>query len=59
VSIDAEGSDIEILSQMDLTNVKLICLEWNSKPEVKTSFEKYLYGFNLIYTSGENVIYGR
>jgi FkbM family methyltransferase len=59
VSIDAEGSDLEILSQMDLSEVKCICLEWNSKPEVKVSFEQYLEGFNLIYTSGENLIYGR
>jgi len=59
VSIDCEGTDLEILSQMDLTEVRAICLEWNSKPEVKSEFEKYLQGFNLIYTSGENLIYGR
>src|SRR5688572_24920468 len=59
VSIDCEGTDLEILSQMDLTGVRAICLEWNSKPEVKTEFEKYLDGFRLIYTSGENLLYGR
>lgn len=59
VSIDCEGFDLEILSQMDLTDVKCICLEWNSKPEVKKDFEHYLDGFKLIYTSGENVIYAR
>lgn len=59
VSIDAEGSDLEILSQMDLSQVQLICLEWNSKPEVKLAFEVYLTGFKLIYTSGENLIFGR
>lgn len=59
VSIDCEGFDLEILSQMDLTNVKAICLEWNSKPELKKDFEHYLEGFKLLYTSGENVLYGR
>lgn len=59
ISIDAEGSDLEILSQMDLTNTKAIVLEWNSKPELKKDFEHYLDGFKLIYTSGENLLYGR
>lgn len=59
VSIDCEGEDLEILSQMDLANVKAICLEWNSKPELKKDFEHYLEGFKLLYTSGENLLYGR
>lgn len=59
VSIDAEGFDLEILSQMDLTDVRCICLEWNSKPELKLQFEQYLQGFHILYTSGENLLYGR
>ena len=59
VSIDAEGSDLEILSQMDLSEVKCICIEWNGKPELKTAYEKYLDGFTVIYTSGENLVYAR
>lgn len=59
VSIDCEGSDLEILSQMDLSDVKSICLEWNSVPNTKKHFENYLEGFKLLYTSAENVIYGR
>ena len=59
VSIDAEGSDLEILSQMDLSEVKCICLEFNGKQDLKVEFEKYLEGFKLIYTSGENLIYAR
>jgi FkbM family methyltransferase len=59
VSIDCEGTDLEILSQMDLTDVKCICLEWNGVPNTKLHFEKYLDGFKLLYTSGENVLYGR
>lgn len=59
VALDAEGSDLEILSQMDLTNTRAIVVEWNSKPELKKDFEHYLDGFKLIYTSGENLLYGR
>lgn len=59
ISLDVEGDEMNILPDMDLTNTRLICLEWNSKPELKTEFEKYLDGFKLIYTSGENLIYGR
>jgi FkbM family methyltransferase len=59
VAIDCEGLDLEILSQMDLTEVKAIVLEWNGKPELKTEFEKYLDGFKLLYSSGENLLYGR
>lgn len=59
VSIDAEGDDLEILSQMDLSGVKAICLEWNGKEQLKKDFEYYLHGFRLLYTSGENLLYGR
>lgn len=59
VSIDCEGFDLEILSQMDLTDVKCLCLEWNSKPELKAEYDKYMEGFKVIYTSPENLIYAR
>lgn len=59
VSIDVEGGEMLILPEMDLSKTKLICLEWNSKPENKVNFEKHLQGFKLIYTSAENLIYGR
>ena len=59
VSMDCEGFELEILPDMDLSTVKCICLEWNGKPELKTEYEKYLAGFNLIYTSPENLIYAR
>ena len=59
VNVDCEGQDLQILSQMDLTEVRCICLEWNSKEQLKKDFEYYLNGFKLLYTSGENVLYGR
>lgn len=59
ISIDIEGDEMKVLPDMDLTDTKLFCIEWNSKPELKTEYEKYLEGFKLIYTSGENLIYAR
>lgn len=59
ISIDCEGADLDILKQIDLTNTKAICLEWNDKQDLKTEFESYLDGFKLLYTSGENLLYGR
>lgn len=61
VSIDAEGSDLTILEQMDLDALKVqcICIEWNGNEMLKHQYEQSLNGFKLIYTSGENLIYGR
>lgn len=59
VSMDCEGSELDILPDMDLTKTKLLCIEHNGKQELKTAYEKYLEGFRLIYTSAENLIYVR
>ena len=59
ISMDCEGDELNILPQIDLSKTRLICIEWNSKPELKTEYEKYLDGFRLIYTSGENLIYAK
>lgn len=59
VSIDVEGDELRILPDMDLSKVKCICIEFNGKQDLKAEYEKYLDGFKLIYTSGENLIYAR
>lgn len=59
ISMDIEGNELDVLPDMDLSKCEMICLEWNSKPELKVEYEKYLSGFRLIYTSGENLIYAR
>jgi len=59
VSIDVEGSELFILPDMDLSKTRMICIEWNGKQDLKTEYEKYLEGFKLIYTSAENLLYGR
>ena len=59
VSLDIEGDELNVLPDMDLSKVKCICIEFNSKQDLKKEYEKYLDGFKLIYTSGENLIYAR
>jgi FkbM family methyltransferase len=59
ISLDVEGDELSILPYMDLTKTSCVCIEWNSRPELKAEYEKYLDGFKLIYTSGENLIYAR
>lgn len=59
VSIDVEGDELNILPFMNLEKTQCLCIEWNSKPELKVEYEKYLEGFKVIYTSAENLIYAR
>ena len=63
ISIDAEGMDYEILKQINLNGfkTKMICIEWNSLPEMKDKFDNYIlpFGFKLIEQNAENVIYAK
>ena len=59
ISIDIEGNEMDVLPFMDLSNTRLICIEFNGNEDLKREYERYLTGFKLIYTSAENLIYGR
>lgn len=59
ISMDIEGNEMDVLPYMDLTNTRMICIEFNGNEELKREYEKFLFGFKLIYTSGENLIYAR
>ncbi len=59
ISMDCEGSELDILPNMDLSDTKLLCIEHNSKAELKREYDKYTTGFSVIYESGENLIYAR
>lgn len=59
ISLDIEGDELNVLPDIDLSEAKLVCIEFNGKPDLKIEYEKYLNGFKLLYTSGENLIYGR
>ena len=59
ISIDAEGYDLEILSQIDLRHTSCFCVEWNSFEERRQEFIRLATGFKVIYMSGENLIFAR
>jgi hypothetical protein len=62
ITIDAEGYDLEILRQIDLTDTKLLCIEWNTNDQAKGQILEYTikFGMNkIIYVSGENLLIGR
>lgn len=62
ISIDCENSEMSFLPDMDLSKTKLICLEHNSKEDLKKQYLECTsrYGLDkVIYESGENIIISR
>lgn len=62
VSIDCEGLDLDILIQMDLSDVKCLCIEHNGHELLKQAYTEYCAKFGLtrlLYTSAENLIFAR
>lgn len=58
ISIDAEGMDIEILKQIDLTGVKCLCIEYNNDRHAEVEIRSIVPArFREIYRSLENLIY--
>ena len=61
ISIDAEGLDLDILKQINLTdlNVKCLCIEHNSNKEVRAEIIEYClqHGLNnILLENSENII---
>lgn len=62
ITIDAEGMDVIILKQIDLTPTKLLCIEHNSVPKVKQEIIEYCARFGMIkviYENAENILIAR
>ena len=59
INLDIQGHELNVLPDIDLSQTSLVSIEWNSKPELKKEYDKYLQGFKVIYTSGENLLYAR
>lgn len=59
VSLDIEGSEMDVLPHIDLSKTDMICVEFNGNQALKNEYEKYLSGFKLIHTNTENLIYAR
>lgn len=62
ITIDAEGLDVAILSQIDLSKTKMVCIEHNGSTEalneIKRICTKYKLNKKLLHNA-ENVIYAR
>lgn len=59
ITIDAEGLDLAILLQIDLTYTKLLCIEHNSIPETRAEMIEYCAQFGMtkiLYENGENLL---
>lgn len=59
ISIDAEGMDWEILQQIDLKHTSCLCIEWNSKEELRKLYIEYCQEFRILHTNAENLIFVR
>lgn len=59
ISIDAEGFDLEILRQVDLTNTAMVIVEFNGKDEAQYISHCAKFGLKEISRNGENLIFAR
>ena len=59
ITIDAEGLDYEILSQIDLTNVKMVCVEHNGVETEKYKSYCECFGMKEVLRNQENIIMAR
>lgn len=61
ISIDIEGMELEVLPQIDFNSLKtkLICVENNGKDLDKFNNIILPFGFELIHTNAENLIYAK
>ena len=61
VSIDAEGLELEILTQMDLEamEAEMICIETNFNDEFANKLKEYLTGYKLLHRTFENCLFAK
>lgn len=63
ITIDAEGADVDILKQIDLTAVgcQLLCIECNQRKDDERAVDEYCrkHGMKMLAKSFENLIYAR
>lgn len=63
ISIDVEGMEPEVLSQIDLNEVgcKVLCIEWNSRNALDSMFTDYCnsFGMNETHRNAENLIFAK
>ena len=59
ISIDIEGMDLDVLTQMDLTALgcKMLCVEFNGKDQPDFDWYCAVHGMKLYAKNAENLIY--
>jgi FkbM family methyltransferase len=61
ISIDCEGTDFDILQQIDLYKVgcKCLCIEHNGDEDLKSKYTNYCMDFGLVarLVNNENIIF--
>lgn len=58
LSIDIEGMELDVLPQIDFKKleIKVACIEWNSKDEKKYNDIMFPFGFRLVSKNPENLL---
>lgn len=61
ITIDIEGLDYDVLTQIDLTahKCKCLCVEWNGKDKEKFNAYANQHGLTLINENPENLIFAK
>lgn len=59
INIDIEGMDYEVLIQIDLTDVKCVCVEYNGIEPQKYIDYCAQFDMNEIHRNGENLIFAK
>lgn len=61
ITMDIEGMETVVLPQMDLENVKCLCIEYNMNGDLLKYYTSIAKDFGLteIHRNNENVIYGK
>jgi FkbM family methyltransferase len=61
ITMDIEGMETVVLPEMDLTNCKCICIEYNMNGDLLKYYTSIVSKFGLkeIFRNNENVIYGK
>jgi FkbM family methyltransferase len=59
ITIDAEGMDMVILKQINLSYTFMLCIEWNGNFGTRSEILNYCKGFGMktiLYENGENLL---
>jgi len=61
ISIDCEGMDLEILKQINLSDTKVLIIEWNLNHALKVIYQEIClrFGLRVIHETAENLIFAR